>query len=139
MKRMSLSEKLRDLRDRRNWSQAYLANRMNVDRSTISRYETGKSIPTYQTVVRFAEVFQIDKEFLIRELDAMLPASENQGYVLKEKPDDPDLEIALKLIQQEPELKKILLEIDLMDANRRAFYLEKMKAELRVMRKYKHI
>lgn len=76
---MSLSEKLRMLRDDRNWSQQYLADRMNVDCSTISRYETGKSIPTYQTVVRFAEVYQIEKELLVNELDQMLPIAEKSG------------------------------------------------------------
>jgi transcriptional regulator with XRE-family HTH domain len=136
---MSLSEKLRNLRDHRGWSQQYLADRMKVDRSTISRYETGKSIPTYQTVIRFAEVFQINKDFLIEELDQMLPTAEKQGYILKESLNDQDLEIALKLIQQEPELKKILLDIQLMDSNRRAFFIEKMKAELKVLKKFKRI
>lgn len=50
---MSLSEKLKKLRDNRNWSQQTLADMMRMDRSTVSRYETGRSIPNYQTVIRF--------------------------------------------------------------------------------------
>ncbi|MCQ6279246.1 helix-turn-helix domain-containing protein [Bacillus sp. EB600] len=96
---MSLSEKLRMLRDDRCWSQQYLADRMNVDRSTISRYETGKSIPTYQTVVRFAEVYQIEKELLVNELDQILPTVEKSGYILKENLDDKDLDIVIDLIK----------------------------------------
>ncbi|MFJ7726093.1 helix-turn-helix domain-containing protein [Neobacillus sp. NPDC097160] len=30
---------------------------MNMHRSTVSRYENGKAIPNYQTVIRLAEVF----------------------------------------------------------------------------------
>ena len=48
---MSLSEKLRQLRDKQNWSQETLADMMNIHRSTVSRYETGASVPTYQTVI----------------------------------------------------------------------------------------
>ncbi|MEY2194106.1 helix-turn-helix domain-containing protein [Neobacillus sp. BF23-41] len=70
---MSLSEKLRKLRDNRNWSQQTLADMMRMDRSTVSRYETGRSIPNYQTVVRFAEIYQVDKEYLVEELDQLLP------------------------------------------------------------------
>lgn len=136
---MSLSKKLRMLRDSRNWSQQYLADRMNVDRSTISRYETGKNIPTYQMVMRFAEVFQIDKELLVNELDQMLPKGETPGYLLKEKPHDHDLEIAILLLQNEPDLKAILLEIDLMEPMRRSYFIEKIKAEIKVLKKYKRM
>lgn len=61
VKRMSLSKKLKELCDKQNWSQETLANMMNMHRSTVSRYETGKAIPNYQTVIRFAEVYHVEK------------------------------------------------------------------------------
>ncbi|MBV7505252.1 helix-turn-helix domain-containing protein [Bacillus sp. sid0103] len=73
---MSLSEKLRKLRDNRNWSQQTLADMMRMDRSTVSRYETGRSIPNYQTVIRFAEIYRVDKEYLLKELDHLQPKTE---------------------------------------------------------------
>lgn len=136
---MSLSEKLRQLRDNRGWSQQYLANIMKLDRSTISRYETGKSIPPYEIVLQFADVYHVEKEFLVRELDHMLSKAEKPAYILKESPQEKDLEMILHLIQQEPDLKNILMEIQIMDSNRRAFFLEKVKAEIKVLKKYKWI
>ena len=79
---MSLSEKLKKLRDMLNWSQQTLADMMRMDRPTVSRYETGRSIPNYQTVIRFAEIYQVDKEYRVEELDQLLP--NGGGWVHRE-------------------------------------------------------
>jgi transcriptional regulator with XRE-family HTH domain len=136
---MSLPEKLKQLRDRRNWSQQYLADLMNLDRSTISRYETGKSIPPYETVLQFSEVYQVEKNFLVVELDNLLSKKEKSAYILKENPEDKDLDLILQLIQQEPDLKEILMDIKVLSSNRRAYFLDKMKMELKALKKYKWI
>jgi transcriptional regulator with XRE-family HTH domain len=136
---MSLPEKLKQLRDSRNWSQQYLADLMNLDRSTISRYETGKSIPPYETVLQFSEVYQVEKNFLVVELDNLLSKKEKSAYILKENPEDKDLNLILQLIQQEPDLKDILMDIKVLSSNRRAYFLDKMKMELKALKKYKWI
>jgi transcriptional regulator with XRE-family HTH domain len=136
---MSLPEKLKQLRDRRNWTQQYLADLMNLDRSTISRYETGKSIPPYETVLQFSEVYQVEKNFLVVELDNLLSKKEKSAYILKENPEDKDLDLILQLIQQEPDLKEILMDIKVLSSNRRAYFLDKMKMELKALKKYKWI
>ncbi|MFP7298652.1 helix-turn-helix domain-containing protein [Neobacillus niacini] len=136
---MSLSEKLRQLRDKRNWSQQTLADMMNMDRSTVSRYETGRSVPTYQTVVRFAELYQVDKEYLVGELDQLLPKNEEPGYMTKESLLDPELSIILQLLQQEPDLKKNLLDIHLMPAKRRAFFIDLLTYQIKASKKHKNI
>jgi transcriptional regulator with XRE-family HTH domain len=134
---MSLSEKLRTLRDRRNWSQQTLADMMNIDRSTLSRYETGKSIPSYQTLLRFAEIYQVDKEFLIEELAEQRPKSLEPGFILKESLEDHDLAIILQLLKQEPALKKALLELQLIPPKRRAFYIDLITYQLKAHKKNK--
>lgn len=136
---MSLPEKLKQLRDSRNWSQQYLADLMNLDRSTISRYETGKSIPPYETVLQFSEVYQVEKNFLVVELDNFLSKKEKSAYILKENLEDKDLNLILQLIQQEPDLKDILMDIQVLSSNRRAYFLDKMKMELKALKKYKWI
>ncbi|MBO0960999.1 helix-turn-helix transcriptional regulator [Neobacillus sp. MM2021_6] len=121
---MSLSKKLRELRDKQNWSQETLANMMNMHRSTVSRYETGKAIPNYQTVIRFAEVYNVEKDYLVEELDQLLPNVEAPGFVLKENPEDPDIGLILKLVELEPELKKALVDLSLIGPKRRSFYAD---------------
>lgn len=131
---MSLSEKLKKLRDNRNWSQQTLADMMRMDRSTVSRYETGKSIPTYQTVVRFAELYQVDKEYLVEELDHQ---TEGSGFIAKETSDDHDLLIINQFLQKEPDFKKALLELHLMPPKRRAFYIDSFISQIKVNKHHK--
>lgn len=79
---------------------------MVMDRSTISHYETGKNNPNYQTVLKFAEVYQVEKEYLVEELDQLLFKTEESGYLLKERLEDQELNTILQLLQQEPNLQK---------------------------------
>lgn len=79
---------------------------MVMDRSTISRYKIGKNIPNYQTVLKFAEVYQVEKEYLVEELDQLLFKTEESGYLLKERLEDQELNTILQLLQQEPNLQK---------------------------------
>ena len=134
---MSLSEKLRKLRDNRNWSQQTLADMMRMDRSTVSRYETGRSIPNYQTVVRFAEIYQVDKDYLVEELDQLLPKTEGSGFIGKETSDDHDLLIINQFLQKEPDFKMALLELYLMPPKRKAFYIDSFISQIKVSRHHK--
>jgi len=134
---MTLSNKLRELRDQQNWSQDTVADMLNMHRSTVSRYETGKAIPTYQTVIQFAEIYKVDKEYLVEELDQLLPNVEAPGYVLKEKLEDPDIGMVLRLLEQEPELKKALVELYLIPPKRRKFFTDAIAALIKLNKKYK--
>lgn len=136
---MSLSEKLRKLRDNRNWSQQTLAEMMNMDRSTVSRYETGKNIPNYQTVIRFAELYQVDKEYLLEELNAQVPKVETPGFMTKENLEDHELGVILQLLEQEPDLKKNLLDIHLMSPKRRAFFVDLLTYQIKASKRHKNI
>jgi len=134
---MALSEKLRELRDKRNWSQQTLADMMRMDRSTVSRYETGRSIPTYQTVIRFAEIYQVDKEYLVEELDHLLPKTEVSGFIAKETGDDRDLMMINQFLQKEPDFKMALLELTLLPPKRKAFYIDSFISQIKVSKRHK--
>ncbi|MEH7417287.1 helix-turn-helix domain-containing protein [Neobacillus drentensis] len=134
---MALSEKLRELRDKQNWSQETLADMMKMHRSTISRYETGKAIPNYQTVIRFAEIYRVDKEYLVDELNQLLPNVEAPGFVLKEKLEDPDVGMILQLLQDEPDLKKAMVELHLMHPKRKSFFSDAITTFIKVNKKHK--
>ncbi|ETI67475.1 helix-turn-helix domain-containing protein [Neobacillus vireti] len=121
---MSLADKLKELRDNQNWSQKTLAKMMNLHRSKISRIETGKVIPDYQTLVKFAEVFKIEKDYLVMELDQQNRKPEEKGFVAKESLEDPELVMISQLFEKEPELKKHLVELHLLPPRRRAFYVD---------------
>ncbi|WP_190284772.1 helix-turn-helix domain-containing protein [Bacillus sp. S3] len=134
---MALSEKLKELREKQNWSQETLASMMNMHRSTVSRYENAKAIPNYQTVIRFAEVYKVDKEYLVEELDRLLPNVEAPGYVLKENPEDPDMGRILQLLENEPELKKALVDLSLVGPKRRRFFSDAITSFIKLEKRHK--
>lgn len=59
--------KLRELRQRRAYSQVELAELVGVERATISRAEQGKHTPRGRTLRKLAEVLGVDVEELIVE------------------------------------------------------------------------
>ncbi len=56
-------------------------------------------------------VFQVEKELLVSELDHVVPKARKSGYLLKENLDNKELETSVTILQQEPELKALLMEL----------------------------
>lgn len=59
-----MKNKLRELRGERNWSQAELAERVDVSRQTINAIETGKYDPSLPLAFALARVFKLKIEDL---------------------------------------------------------------------------
>ena len=57
-----MKNKLRVLRAEREWSQAELANRLNVSRQTINAIETGKYDPSLPLAFKMARLFEMSVE-----------------------------------------------------------------------------
>lgn len=56
---------LRRLRLAEGWSQLQVSERLHIDRSTYSYYESGKSRPGYETLVRIAKLYGVSVDFLL--------------------------------------------------------------------------
>jgi transcriptional regulator with XRE-family HTH domain len=61
----NLSKKLRDLREKCGYTQQQIANTLNIDRSTYSYYETGKTSPDIPSLIVLANVFSVSIEELL--------------------------------------------------------------------------
>ena len=64
---MKINEKIYLLRKKHNLSQEELANKLNVSRQTVSKWETGESCPDFDKIVPLCEIFEISTEELIRD------------------------------------------------------------------------
>ena len=62
---MSFSENLIELRKLNNYTQEDLAELIGVSRQTLSKYETGESIPDIEKCKQLAEVFSVTIDDLI--------------------------------------------------------------------------
>lgn len=99
---MTFGEKLQKLRQKAGMSQDALAERLNVSRQAVSRWERDETMPETDKVVALADLFGVTTDYLLRqgteeELQAAQPAAatphkdsgrdilERLGYLAKTK------------------------------------------------------
>lgn len=62
----NLGEKLFELRKAKNLSQEEVAEKLNVTRQTVSKWETNQSTPDFDKIVPLCELFEISTDELLR-------------------------------------------------------------------------
>ena len=60
-----IGERIKELREERGFSQAELAKRLGVTRSSVNAWEMGISSPTTQYIVEMARLFYVSADFLL--------------------------------------------------------------------------
>ena len=65
---MNLSEKLYALRKKSGLSQEQLAERLNVSRQAISKWESGVSIPETEKLIAISAYFKVSLDYLVKEI-----------------------------------------------------------------------
>lgn len=63
---MILQEKLKELRKQSGLTQEQAAEKLNVSRAAVARWETGKGIPDISNLITISEVFDISLDELIK-------------------------------------------------------------------------
>lgn len=64
---MTLAEKILHLRTQQGLSQLELAERLGVSRQSVSKWETGQSVPDLDKLIKLADLFGITVDELVRE------------------------------------------------------------------------
>ena len=64
---MAFADKLRTLRLENNMTQEYVAERMNMARSTIAGYETKNRQPSHEKLTAFANLFHVSIDYLLND------------------------------------------------------------------------
>lgn len=64
---MQFSQKLLELRKKRGFSQEDLAEKLNVSRQAISRWEMGSAIPDSPNLLKISDLFGVSIDSLLRE------------------------------------------------------------------------
>lgn len=63
---MDLGGRIREARERRNLSQDELAEKMGISRQAISKWETGKSYPDIETILKLSNIFNLSLDELVK-------------------------------------------------------------------------
>lgn len=79
---MTLAEKILSLRTQRGMSQDDLAEKMEVSRQSVSKWETGQSTPDLDKIIRLADLFGVSVDELVREGERPQPPEPPQPQVV---------------------------------------------------------
>ena len=63
---MNLGEKLFELRKKKNLTQDEVAEKLNVTRQTVSKWETNQSTPDFDKIIPLCELYEISTDELLR-------------------------------------------------------------------------
>lgn len=72
---VTMAERLKRLRQEREWSQDDLAARIGVNRSTISHWEKGKRVPPLDMAEKLSLVFGVSVDYLLARTDTRTPSA----------------------------------------------------------------
>ena len=64
---MILADKIVDLRKKSGWSQEELAEKMNVSRQAISKWEGAQSVPDMGRIIQLSEIFGVSTDYLLKD------------------------------------------------------------------------
>ena len=99
---MDISERLKELRTKKGYSQSELADKLHVSKSTISMIEAGSRKPSYELMEQLADFFNVSMDYLRGEDD-------KSPYYL-----DPEVAEMAKELYERPDLRVLF------DASRKA-------------------
>ena len=60
-----ISEKIKELREQSGFSQAQLAKKLDVTRSSVNAWEMGLSTPTTQYIVALTKLFHVSADYIL--------------------------------------------------------------------------
>ena len=70
---MILADKITDLRKKNGWSQEELAEKLDVSRQSISKWESAQSTPDMNRILKMSEIFGVSTDYLLKDAIDSLP------------------------------------------------------------------
>ena len=81
---MTLSERLRYLREETHYSQRGLARRLGYSPSVISAYESGDRTPSVQALIALADVYHVSVDYLLGRSVPRQPQLDTTGLTTRQ-------------------------------------------------------
>lgn len=101
---MILGEKIALLRKKNNYSQEDLANELGISRQSVSKWESGNSIPDLDKIIKISSLFGVSTDYLLKdELEEATPSETDE---MQEEGKTISLEEANKFLEATLEFAK---------------------------------
>ena len=62
---ISISERIKELREKQNITQSSLAKKLSITRSAVNAWEMGISIPNVEKLVELSSLFNVSVDYLL--------------------------------------------------------------------------
>ena len=69
MKKDTIGDRIKELREERKLTQVQLAQELKLDKSTIAKYETGKVEPSLSIIYLLIDYFRVSADYLLGLID----------------------------------------------------------------------
>ena len=97
---MYLAQNVKRLRKERKWTQAELADKIGAHLSHINRVETGKYIPSLETIIEIAKALEVPIDHLVNN---------SEGNLVEIKIEDQTFAEKIKLLNTLDEEERLLI------------------------------
>ena len=101
---MILAEKIMKLRKQNGWSQEELACMLNVSRQSVSKWESGASIPDLDKILKISQIFEVSTDYLLKD-----EIEEEPGKI-------PEISYEEELVREDELVKTVSLSLEEADA-----------------------
>lgn len=115
---MILAEKIMSLRKQNGWSQEELAEQLDVSRQSVSKWESGASIPDIEKIIKMSKLFYVSTDYLLKDKD---DDAEKAGIIVYEGDGNTDSDVASGTTQISMEFAAEYIELTKNIAKRFAF------------------
>ncbi len=82
---MPLADKIIELRKKQGWSQIDLADRLDVSRQSVSKWEMAQAVPELDKILKMSELFAVTTDYLLKD-EAPVP---DTGGAVPPPPEEP--------------------------------------------------
>lgn len=96
MSEQKLPKRLRYIRDRKGFSQKFVAEKLEIKSNTLSGYESGRRVPDPEMLSKIADIYEVTTDYLIGRSNQ--PKLMESGEIQKKS----NIEEALKKIESLP-------------------------------------
>ena len=96
---MIFADKLIELRKKNGWSQEELAEKVNVTRQSVSKWESAQSIPDLDKILFLTQIFGVTTDYLLKdEIEEMQSVSANEGSTAgyRDEPAEPVRKVSMQ-------------------------------------------
>ena len=75
---MNLPEKLQNLRKEKHLSQEELADRLDISRQSVSKWESGLAMPEIDKIIMLSEMFGVTTDYLLKDSETLQSVEETE-------------------------------------------------------------